>query len=132
MDVSVGAASPLAARALDGLRDGDVVGLGSGRAASDFVRALGARARAGLRVRGVPTSRATAALAARYGVPLTTLEEAPELDLAVDGADEVDPQLDLVKGWGGALLRERSPARNESGGAWRPPQRKERERCSWA
>lgn len=82
------------------------VGLGSGRAAGAFVRALGARARGGLRVEGVPTSQETAALAREVGVPLADLGAEP-LDLTVDGADEVDPALDLVKGWGGALVRER-------------------------
>ncbi|HSD29934.1 MAG TPA: ribose-5-phosphate isomerase RpiA [Vicinamibacteria bacterium] len=82
------------------------VGLGSGRAAEAFVRALAAEAGAGLRVRGVPTSRATAALATSLGLALTELTEEP-LDLTVDGADEVDPRLDLIKGYGGALTRER-------------------------
>ncbi len=82
------------------------VGLGSGRAATAFVRALGARARAGFKVVGVPTSEATAALAREVGIPLIELDRAP-LDVTVDGADEVDPNLDMVKGWGGALVRER-------------------------
>ncbi|MGH7399246.1 MAG: ribose-5-phosphate isomerase RpiA [Candidatus Rokuibacteriota bacterium] len=96
----------LAARALGHVRNGSLVGLGSGRAASAFVRALGARVAQGLRVRGVPTSEATARLAGEVGVPLAGLEEGI-LDLAVDGADEVDPRLDLIKGYGGALVRER-------------------------
>ncbi len=96
----------LVARALDHVRDGAVVGLGSGRAASAFVRALGARVGQGLRVRGVPTSEATARLAREVGVPLASLEEGV-LDITVDGADEVDPDLDLIKGYGGALVRER-------------------------
>ena len=82
------------------------VGLGSGRAAEAFVRALAAETRRGLEVRGVPTSRSTAALAAALGLALTDLPENP-LDLTVDGADEVDPRLDLIKGYGGALARER-------------------------
>jgi ribose 5-phosphate isomerase A len=82
------------------------IGLGSGRAAAAFVQALGERARQGLRVRGVATSEATAALAREVGIPLIALDRAP-LDLTVDGADEVDPALDLIKGYGGALLRER-------------------------
>jgi ribose 5-phosphate isomerase A len=86
--------------------EGARVGLGSGRAAAAFVRALGAQARAGLRVEGVPTSTETAALAREAGVPLVDLGAEP-LDLTVDGADEVDPALDLIKGWGGALVRER-------------------------
>lgn len=82
------------------------VGLGSGRAATAFVRALGARARAGQKIQGVPTSEATAALAREVGIPLVDLDRAP-LDVTIDGADEVDPNLDMVKGWGGALVRER-------------------------
>jgi ribose 5-phosphate isomerase A len=82
------------------------VGLGSGRAAEAFVRALAAEAGRGLRVRGVPTSRATAALAQSLGLEVGELDEGL-LDLTVDGADEVDPRLDLIKGYGGALTRER-------------------------
>lgn len=96
----------LAERALALVRDGDVVGLGSGRAAAAFLHALAARIRAGLAVRGVPTSEATAALARALGIPLVELDERP-LALTVDGADEVDPHLDLIKGYGGALVRER-------------------------
>jgi ribose 5-phosphate isomerase A len=82
------------------------VGLGSGRAAEAFVRALAAEVGQALRVRSVPTSRATAALAASLGLPIGELDESL-LDLTVDGADEVDPHLDLIKGYGGALMRER-------------------------
>ena len=96
----------LGARALREVRDGALIGLGSGRTASAFVRALGERVRQGLRVRGVPTSEATARLAREVGVPLAGLDEGI-LDLVVDGADEVDPRLDLIKGYGGALVRER-------------------------
>lgn len=96
----------LISRALSHVRDGALVGLGSGRTASAFVRALGARVRQGLRARGVPTSEATARLAREVGVPLAGLDEGI-LDLTVDGADEVDPRLDLIKGYGGALVRER-------------------------
>jgi ribose 5-phosphate isomerase A len=96
----------LISRALSHVRDGALVGLGSGRTASAFVRALGARVEQGLRVRGVPTSRATARLARKVGVPVAGLDEGV-LDLTVDGADEVDPRLDLIKGYGGALVRER-------------------------
>jgi ribose 5-phosphate isomerase A len=95
----------LAKHALDFVRDGDVVGLGSGRAASAFVRALAARARAGLRIRGVPTSEETARLARELGIALVGLEA--EIELTVDGADEVDGHLNLIKGHGGALVRER-------------------------
>jgi ribose 5-phosphate isomerase A len=84
------------------------LGLGSGRTAEYFVRALGDRIKAErLAVVGVPTSEQTAALAREVGVPLTTLDENPQLDLAVDGADEVGPGLRLIKGGGGALLREK-------------------------
>src|SRR3989441_7296755 len=95
----------LATRALDFVGDGVVVGLGSGRAASAFVRALAARVRDGLRVRGVPTSEETARLARELGIGLVGLET--ELDLTVDGADEVDRELNLIKGYGGAFVRER-------------------------
>ncbi|MBI3866161.1 MAG: ribose-5-phosphate isomerase RpiA [Planctomycetia bacterium] len=93
--------------ALEMIRDGQVVGLGSGRAARSFVEALGARVGQGLKICGVPTSRETAELASRCGVPLTTLDEVNAIDVTFDGADEVDPQLDLIKGWGGALVREK-------------------------
>jgi len=96
----------LISRALSHVRDGALIGLGSGRTASAFVRALGARVREGLRARGVPTSEATARLAREVGIPLAGLDEGV-LDLTVDGADEVDPRLDLIKGYGGALVRER-------------------------
>jgi ribose 5-phosphate isomerase A len=96
-----------AERALDAVEEGDVLGLGTGRAATAFVRGLGERVQNGLRITGVPTSQATADLATELGIPLVTLEEAGELDLTVDGADEVDPQLDLIKGYGGALVREK-------------------------
>ena len=99
--------SRLAERALDYVHDQTTLGLGSGRAATAFVHALGERVRAGLRVRGVPTSHATADLAGRLGIPLATLADAMPLDLTVDGADEVDPQLNLIKGLGGALVREK-------------------------
>ncbi len=94
-------------QALEFVRDGHVVGLGTGRAASAFVEALGERVRRGLRIRGVPTSTVTAELATRLGIPLTSFSEVDGIDVTVDGADEVDPQLDLIKGYGGALLREK-------------------------
>jgi ribose 5-phosphate isomerase A len=101
------AVEAVAARALDLVRDGAMVGLGSGRAAAAFVARLAERVRDGLRVAGVPTSEATARQARDLGIPLVDLAEDVELDLTVDGADEVAPNLDLVKGWGGALVRER-------------------------
>jgi ribose 5-phosphate isomerase A len=93
--------------ALEFVNAGAIIGLGTGRAAASFVDALGARVRAGLDIRGVPTSEATATQARGLGIPLMTLAEAGELDLTVDGADEVDPQLNLIKGYGGALVREK-------------------------
>lgn len=107
----VGADDPgiaaVAARALELIADGARVGLGTGRAASVFIRQLGVRVRGGLRVAGVPTSVASAHLAREAGVPLIDLGEDWELDLTVDGADEVAPNLDLLKGRGGAMVRER-------------------------
>jgi ribose 5-phosphate isomerase A len=96
----------LALRALDLVRDGTVIGLGSGRAARAFVRELAGRVREGLRVRGVPASEETRRLATALGIPLGALDEAP-LDVVVDGADEVDGHLDMIKGYGGAFVRER-------------------------
>ena len=96
-----------AAAALEFVVDGACVGLGSGRASSAFIRALGERCRDGLRVRGVATSSASATLAISVGIPLTDIEDGMLLELTVDGADEVAPNLDMVKGWGGALVRER-------------------------
>jgi ribose 5-phosphate isomerase A len=94
-------------KALEYVEDGAVVGLGTGRAATEFINALGARVQKGLKVRGVPTSIASATLAEKLGIPLTTLDDVESLDVAVDGADEVDPNLDLLKGFGGALVREK-------------------------
>jgi ribose 5-phosphate isomerase A len=97
-----------AGRAAAGLvRDGDVVGLGTGSTAYFAVVALGERVKAGLRIIGIPTSVQTAELARAVGIPLTTLDEHPEIDITIDGADEVDPRLNLIKGGGGALLREK-------------------------
>ena len=96
-----------AARALELIADGTRVGLGSGRAAAAFARLLAGRVRAGLRVAAVPTSQATERMARDLGIPLVGLDEDVELDLTIDGADEVAPNLDLLKGWGGALVRER-------------------------
>ncbi len=96
-----------AERALEGVRDSMTLGLGTGRAATAFISVLGERVAAGLKVRGVPTSDASADLAWHLGIPLVTLDEVAELDLAVDGADEVDPQCRLIKGYGGALVREK-------------------------
>jgi len=89
------------------VHDGQIVGLGSGSTAACAVRFLGERVRAGLRIRGIPTSIHTKQLATNLGIPLTTLEEFQQIDVTIDGADEVDPQLNLIKGGGGALLREK-------------------------
>ena len=96
-----------AARALEDVRDGMKLGLGTGSTARHFVDLLGERVRAGLSVVGVPTSEATRAQAESCGIKLTTLDETPRLDLTIDGADEVDGALNLIKGAGGALLREK-------------------------
>ncbi len=97
-----------AARASLGfVRDGNIVGLGTGSTAAFAVRFLGERLRAGLRIRGIPTSVHTEKLATSVGIPLTTLEECQDIDVTIDGADEFDPQLHLIKGGGGALLREK-------------------------
>jgi ribose 5-phosphate isomerase A len=96
-----------AGRALEFVQGGMKLGLGTGSTAKHFVELLGMRVRAGLEVIGVPTSEATRAEAARCGIPLTTLDEIDRLDLTVDGADEIDPSLNLIKGGGGALLREK-------------------------
>jgi ribose 5-phosphate isomerase A len=96
-----------AVRALEFVQPGMRLGLGTGSTARHFVEMLGERVRAGLEVVGVPTSEATREQAARAGVPLTTLDETPELDLTIDGADESAPDLSLIKGGGGALLREK-------------------------
>jgi ribose 5-phosphate isomerase A len=96
-----------ARRALDYVRPGMRLGLGTGSTARHFVELLGERVRAGLDVIAVPTSETTRRDAERLGVPLTTLDETPALDLTVDGADEIAPDLSLIKGGGGALLREK-------------------------
>jgi ribose 5-phosphate isomerase A len=89
------------------VEDGMRLGLGTGSTARHFVALLGERVRAGLKVVGVPTSEATRAQAEGEGIPLTTLDEIRDLDLTVDGADELDERLRLIKGAGGALLREK-------------------------
>ncbi len=90
------------------VEDGMLIGLGTGTTANHFIKALGQRVQAGLHVAGtVSSSHASQELAASYGIPLTDLDTHPELDLYVDGADEIDPQLQLLKGAGGALLREK-------------------------
>jgi ribose 5-phosphate isomerase A len=101
--LKVEAARAALARVEDGMR----LGIGTGSTAEEFVRLLAERVRGGLSLVGVPTSERTAALCRELGVPLTNLDETPELDLTIDGADELDRSLALIKGGGGALLREK-------------------------
>jgi ribose 5-phosphate isomerase A len=96
-----------ARRALDFVEDGMKLGIGTGSTAEEFVKLLAERVAGGLKVIGVPTSERTAALAKKLGVPLSNLDDTPHLDLTIDGADELDSQLRLIKGGGGALLREK-------------------------
>jgi ribose 5-phosphate isomerase A len=96
-----------AAAALELVEDGMRLGIGTGSTAAIFVDLLAARVAAGLSVIGVPTSERTAEQCSAQNVPLTNLDETPVLDLGIDGADEFDPQLNLIKGGGGALLREK-------------------------
>ncbi|WP_182418882.1 ribose-5-phosphate isomerase RpiA [Bartonella sp. HY038] len=96
-----------AAKALEYVSDGMRLGIGTGSTANEFIKLLATRVNDGLRVCGVPTSQRSADLCRELGVPLATLEEMPELDLTIDGADEIGPNLSLIKGGGGALLREK-------------------------
>jgi ribose 5-phosphate isomerase A len=89
------------------LKDGQIVGIGSGSTVAHFIRLLGEQVKKGLRIRGIPTSEHSGQEATKLGIALTTLDECQEIDVTVDGADEVDPQLRLIKGGGGALLREK-------------------------
>ena len=95
-------------KALEFIKSGDVVGLGSGRASSAFIKLLGEKFKAGFKVQGVPTSEDSASLARSLNIPLITLQEAlGNISCAIDGADEVDPNLNLIKGYGRALVREK-------------------------
>jgi len=97
-----------AARAsLQYVQDGQVVGLGTGSTATIAIRLLAEQVRAGLKIRGIPTSKASHDLAQQLGIPVITFEDAQEINVTIDGADEFDPQLNLIKGGGGALLREK-------------------------
>ncbi len=89
------------------VKDGQVLGLGTGTTAARFIQLLGEQVKNGLRIRGVPTSDRSREQAASLGIPLTTLDECQQIDVDVDGADEFDPELRLIKGGGGALLREK-------------------------
>ena len=93
--------------AADFVESGSIVGLGSGSTATWAIRFLGERVRGGLNIVGIPTSQKTKQLAEQMGIPLATLDQHPQIDIDIDGADEIDPQLNLIKGGGGALLREK-------------------------
>ena len=98
----------LAARAaLEYIHDGQVVGLGSGSTSTIAIHFIGERVRRGLKIRGIPTSIASRDLASQLGIPLTSFDEVQEIDVTIDGADEFDPKLNLIKGGGGAMLREK-------------------------
>jgi ribose 5-phosphate isomerase A len=97
-----------AARAsLKYVRDGQIVGLGSGSTATFAIRMLGDRVREGMKIRGIPSSIASRDLAMQVGIPLITFDDAQQIDVTIDGADEFDPALNLIKGGGGAMLREK-------------------------
>lgn len=89
------------------VESGSIVGLGSGSTATFAIQFLAERVRSGLKIVGIPTSKATKQLAEQLGIPLTTLDDNPVIDIDIDGADEIDPQLNLIKGGGGAMLREK-------------------------
>src|SRR5579862_3075182 len=90
------------------VHDGNVVGLGSGSTSAYALRFLAERVKAGLNIRGIPTSAHIEQLARAAGIPLTSFEEVQQIDVTIDGADEFDPQLNLIKGGGGALLHEKN------------------------
>lgn len=96
-----------ALKAVEYIKDGMVVGLGTGSTARHMVIALGEKVQAGMKLRGIPTSHETAELARRCGIPLIDTENTWTIDVAIDGADQVDPQFNLIKGGGGALLKEK-------------------------
>jgi ribose 5-phosphate isomerase A len=107
MSESMNAKQLAGARAAEFIEDGMTVGLGTGSTAYWMVESLGARVKQGLRVRGIPTSKRTEEQARGLGIPLVTFADVQELDLTIDGADEIGPGLALTKGGGGALLREK-------------------------
>lgn len=100
-----------AQKAVEYIQDGQILGLGTGSTIHHFLTALSTRVQDGLRIRGVPTSQATARYATQLGISLLDNDEPWDIDVAIDGADQVDPQLNLIKGGGGALLREKIVAR---------------------
>ena len=93
--------------AVDFINDGDLVGLGTGSTIKHLLDALAVRVKAGLQIQGIPTSDATATLATQFNIPLLNPEQSWNLHVAIDGADQVDPQFNLIKGGGGALVREK-------------------------
>jgi len=97
----------LADKAMKLIGDGMVVGLGSGKASTAFIERLGERVVQGLKIQGIPTSQASADLARKLGIPLVTFDQVESIDVTCDGADEVDPQGNCIKGYGGALVREK-------------------------
>ncbi len=101
-----------AIKSLDWIQEGMLVGLGSGSTAAYMIRELGKKVAGGLSITGIPSSNTTAEIAREVGIPLISLEEAGTLDINIDGADEFDSQLQLIKGGGGALLREKIVAHN--------------------
>ena len=101
-----------AEKAVEYVEDGMILGLGTGSTVKYALKKLGERVKGGLKVKGIPTSMHTRKLAKEYKIPLTSLEENPEIDLTIDGADEVDSNLNLIKGGGGALAREKIIASN--------------------
>ncbi|GAA5109364.1 ribose-5-phosphate isomerase RpiA [Bartonella jaculi] len=96
-----------AAKALEFVQNDMRLGIGTGSTANEFIRLLGERVMSGLRVTGVATSGCSEQLCRKFGVPVATLEQMPELDLTIDGADEIGPEMALIKGGGGALLHEK-------------------------
>lgn len=105
---SIEYAKELAAKkSLDFIEDGMVVGLGTGSTATRFIELLGERVKRGLKIRGIPTSSTSKELAQSLSIPVTDLQQCPEIDVAIDGADEIGPGLALIKGGGGALLHEK-------------------------
>jgi ribose 5-phosphate isomerase A len=107
MDTREAEKAAAARKSLEFVEDGMAIGLGTGSTAKYAIEFLGTRVREGLKIRGVPTSRATAQLAQLAGIPLITFDDVDTLDLTIDGADEIDPALQLIKGGGGALLHEK-------------------------
>jgi ribose 5-phosphate isomerase A len=107
MDAAESAKIVAAHKSLEFVKDGMVVGLGSGSTATHFIKLLGERVKRGLKIRGIPSSKASEELAKSLSIPIIDFRQSAEIDVAIDGADEIGPHLALVKGGGGALLREK-------------------------